>query len=137
MTAVQKLPATGPDARKAATVPPPFPDFAARVAAIYRARRLREKYLPGDLFGEPAWDILLDLYVSAAMNRTTSVSSVCLAAHVPQTTALRWITMLERRGLVVRSGDPTDNRRKLLQLSVSGYDLMTRFLFAEWRETAA
>lgn len=36
---------------------------------IYRNRRRRARHMPSRLLGEPAWDILLDLYVAAGRGR--------------------------------------------------------------------
>jgi hypothetical protein len=72
---------------------------------FYNARRRRHKHLPADLFGEPTWDILLDLYVAGRENRRVPTTSACIGAHVPPTTALRWLRILEARGLVEREDD--------------------------------
>ena len=81
---------------------------------IYRFRRHREDkaaQIFGDgLFADPAWDILLDLFIHNARGMKVSVSSVCLGAHTPATTALRHIAELERRGVIVRSPHPNDRR---------------------------
>ena len=69
------------------------------------------------MFEEAAWDILLDLFVSEREGREISVSSACIAANVPPTTALRWIGLLEDRGAILREPDPTDRRRINLRLS--------------------
>jgi len=69
-----------------------------------------------DLFADPAWDILLDLYASEIEGQDISVSSACLAGAVPSTTALGWLVKLERRGLVTRSRDDKDGRRWFLRL---------------------
>jgi len=89
----------------------------ALISGHLRARRAREKIFPPSLFGEPAWDLLLDLYLAQRAQRSISISSACSAAAVPATTALRWINMLEQYGLLVRSRDLTDGRRHFLNLS--------------------
>src|SRR3546814_1454123 len=66
--------------------------------------------LDSELFGEPAWDMLLDLYAAALEGRRLSVSSSCLAAGVPPTTALRWQRLLVERELVERVPDLEDNK---------------------------
>ena len=58
---------------------------------FYAGRRRRARYLSVDLFGEPTWDILLDLYVAAREGRRVPTTSACIGAHVPPTTALRWL----------------------------------------------
>jgi len=87
------------------------------VAWIIRARRQRSKFLPGDLFAEPAWDILLDLFRSEIVHQRVSVSSLCIAAGVPATTALRYIKAMTKQGLIIRRPDPRDGRRFYLELS--------------------
>ncbi len=83
----------------------------------YSARRARERFFDADLFGEPVWDILLDLYVQMNSGRTVSITSACIASSVPPTTALRWIAMLVQRGLVKRTSDPRDARRTFIELT--------------------
>lgn len=91
-------------------------------------RVAREVEFASALFGEPAWNILLDLYVEASTNRKVSVSSACLAARVPATTALRWISILEREELVVRNQDPRDCRRTFVELTPDACSKMQRYL---------
>jgi len=93
---------------------------AARLArTVYRARRARVQCFgsDSDLFGEPAWDILLDLFAAASEGSRISVSSACIAAAVPATTALRWLAALEARDLIERTSDPGDGRRCYLALT--------------------
>ena len=87
------------------------PLTAASVRTMIRARRLRERYFPGDLFADPAWDMLLDLMAARLEGQKVAVSSLCIAAAVPATTALRWIKTLTDHGLFVRVADPQDGRR--------------------------
>lgn len=82
-----------------------------------RRRRLREKFLPRELFGEGAWTILLDLFISEFRGRKVSVTSACQAADVPATTALRWLELLQAKGLVTRTPVPTDRRVRHLWLT--------------------
>lgn len=95
---------------------------------LYKERLARRRYFSANLFGEPAWDILLDLYIAEKENRVTSVTSACLGAQVPQTTAIRWIRMLEQEGLVLRDQDRHDGRRRLLRISEKGYARMTGYI---------
>ena len=79
------------------------------------------------LFGEPAWDILLDLFAAAVHNKRVAVTSACIGAAVPSTTALRWIKVLEDKGLILREDDTADARRTFVRLSPQGYALMLRY----------
>lgn len=95
----------------------------------YENRREREKLFGSpDLFGEPAWDMLIDLFIAAEEGKKISVSSLCLASAVPMTTALRWISILESRELIYRKADRLDARRSFLSLSAPAYEkLRTHF----------
>ena len=87
------------------------------VRTILKLRRNRDRFFGNDLFADPAWDILLELYAAALAQYRVSVSNLCIAAAVPGTTALRWIKQLEDAGMIVRRADPTDGRRHFLMLS--------------------
>lgn len=82
----------------------------------YAVRRRRET-IPGTagLFGEPAWDIILYLFIAARDSRRVSLAKACAAAAVPEASALRWIAILERRGMIVADGPAHDRRLKLSQ----------------------
>lgn len=101
----------------------PDPDPRTVRAAI-RARRLREQYFSSELFADPAWDMLLDLYAARLERRRVSVSSLCIAASVPPTTALRWIGTLHDAGLFGREPDPGDKRRAHITLTPRAADAM-------------
>lgn len=100
------------------------------VAGVIRARRLRGRYFPEDLFADPAWDILLDLFHSELRQTRVAVSNLCAAASVPATTALRWMNAMVERGLIVRREDPRDRRRVFIELSPE-VSLAMRQYFAE------
>ena len=91
--------------------------LARLVKEILRSRRRREKVFGADLFGEPTWDILLELFAAELTQQRLSVSSACYASAVPPTTALRWVSRLERQGWVERSADRIDGRRFWLRLT--------------------
>lgn len=95
---------------------------------LYFGRRLRPRIFEDEaLFGEPAWDILLDLFIAEAEGKTLSVTAACIGAAVPTSTALRWLAILETRGYVRRENDTTDARRVFLRLTSVGYTKMTNY----------
>ena len=107
------------------------PDVDAdTVRAVIRARRLRSRYFSEELFADPAWDMLLDLLQAEIAQLRVPVSSLCIAAAVPATTALRWIKTMTEQGLFVRRADPHDGRRVFVELAPSASDAMRRY-FAE------
>jgi len=89
----------------------------AEVRRVIRARRLRDKAFGARVFEDPAWDILLDLFAASLEEAQVSVSSLCIAAAVAPTTALRWIGRMTADGLLVRTRDAFDKRRALMSLS--------------------
>ncbi|GGB66907.1 MarR family winged helix-turn-helix transcriptional regulator [Blastomonas aquatica] len=101
------------------TAIPPDPQ---RIRHLISLRRLRDRFFPSDLFADPAWDILLDLAASRLEHRSVSVSSLCIAAAVPPTTALRWIRMMTEQQLLERRADPLDARRMFVDLSNPAFD---------------
>jgi hypothetical protein len=96
----------------------------AEVRAMLKMRRVRNQFFDGELFADPAWDMLLELYAAELGQQRISVGCLCVGAAVPATTALRWITTLENKGLVERRADPLDGRRFHLSLSTSGLKAM-------------
>ena len=90
---------------------------AGEIRAIIKLRRLRDRHFDPELFADPAWDMMLDLMAARAEHTRVSVSSLCIAAAVPATTALRWIKTLTDQGVFVRVADPTDGRRVFIELS--------------------
>lgn len=103
---------------------------AKMVRRMLRQRRMREQYFPADLFADPAWDMLLDLYAARLERQPVSVSSLCIAAAVPATTALRWIKTMTDAGLFVRDADPHDGRRIFIALAEAAHDAMARYFEA-------
>lgn len=98
------------------------------VRDLIAMRRRRDALFGSDLFGEPAWDMLLDLFVASERQCHTSVKSVSIASGVPATTALRWLMVLEDAQLIEREPDPADGRRTLIRLSKTGHERMTQYL---------
>lgn len=90
---------------------------AEQVRGVIRARRLRARFFAEDLFADPAWDMLLDLLQAEIAQLRVPVSSLCIAASVPATTALRWLRTMVDQKLFVRRADPHDGRRVFVELS--------------------
>ena len=101
--------------------------IAAKLRELIKLRRLRDQHFPPDLFADPAWDILLDLYAANLEGKSVSVSSLCIAAAVPPTTALRWITMMTEHGALVRKQDPHDARRVFIGLSPDSEERLSAY----------
>lgn len=119
----------------AATAGNPGPHQRHRNAVLarnlYAARRRRGAIFDNpELFGEPAWDILLDLYIAHVEGKDVSVSSACIGSAAPPTTGLRWLGVLADENLVCREHDPADQRRILVRLTAQGLEAMDRYFAA-------
>ena len=101
---------------------------AGDIRQIIRARRLRDRFFGAGLFEDPGWDMMLDLYAAHLEEAQVSVSSLCIAAAVAPTTALRWISKMTEIGLLVRKPDPFDRRRAFMSLSDHGLEAMGRYV---------
>jgi len=127
--------APGPAERLAARPRAPLPD-PALIRTILRHRQQRARFFPGDLFADPAWDMLLDLTAARAEHQRVSVTSLCIASGVPPTTALRWISQMTHAGLFERVEDTADRRRAFIALSDRAAEGMSAY-FAAVGEAAA
>jgi len=108
------------------SIRPPLPD-PRLVRRIIRQRQLRARFFDGDLFADPAWDMLLDLAAARAEHNRVSVTSLCIASGVPPTTALRWIGQMTEAGLFERVEDDADRRRAFIGLTDKAADAMARY----------
>ncbi len=103
-------------------------EYAKLARKAYATRRKREGIFGQvELFGEPAWDILLDLYVAFVEEKSVSVSSACIGSAAPPTTGLRWLGVLAENDLIAREPDPEDQRRVMVQLTEHGIEIMDRY----------
>jgi CheY-like chemotaxis protein/DNA-binding MarR family transcriptional regulator len=90
-------------------------------------RRVRSQYFPTELFSDPCWEMLLDLYDAHLGGAEVTVTSLGAASGVPQTTALRRMETLQGHGLITRSEDKDDKRRIIVRLTDAGLAAVERF----------
>lgn len=114
----------------------PHANTAQRVEAAlataeraYRDRQKRTEFV-GDkeIFGEPAWDMLLDLFIRQTKEEEISVKSACINSEAPAPTALRWLNVLAQHELISLHPDATDSQKHLITLTATGYEGMLRYL---------
>jgi DNA-binding MarR family transcriptional regulator len=103
-------------------------DHARLAERIYRSRRDRERLFDNNIFADPAWDLLLDLFVRSERREQVSISSACHAASVPEATALRYLKVLTEKNYVERVSHPNDKRSTTLKMTVFGRSLMIEWL---------
>ena len=108
---------------------PALPD-PRDVRQMIAARHARARFFDAELFADPAWDMMLDLVAAHGEKARVSVTSLCIAAGVPATTALRWLKQMVESGIFVRVADPDDRRRAFIELSENSLDAMARYFAA-------
>lgn len=113
---------------------PQMPD-PRLVRRMIRQRQMRARFFDGDLFADPAWDMLLDLTAAHVEKAKVSVTSLCIASSVPPTTALRWIGQMTEAGLLKRIEDESDRRRAFITLTDKAADAIAGY-FAELGNSA-
>lgn len=98
------------------------------VSWLISARRKRANYVAHQLFGEPAWDMLLNLLRAELAYEPLSVASACTAAGISPSTGLRWLNALENHGLVVQEGSGRDANSNFVALSPDASNSLRRYL---------
>ena len=120
-----------------ATPPQPLLDanepWKARAEAASRYLKLRSQRdaIAGpSLLSDPAWDMLLDLFVGHITGRDVSVTSACLASRRPATTSLRYIERMAKQGLIRREKDCNDNRKVYLRMTEKAFRAVAKWIDA-------
>jgi len=108
--------------------PPTATDLAQLAYGIYCSRRKRDRMLLGELFGEPAWDMMLALYCFPARGEKLGVTSLSYAANIPTATGHRVQAALTAHGLIERSQQGSDRRMQYVNLTEKGRMLLERYL---------
>lgn len=122
----------GPGPNEARGIPPSGVSEQDQLAAIARSefhnRRRRDSLIRHDLFAEPAWDMLLDLYIQHHRGQPVAVDRLCAVAATAGTTALRWLGLLIEKELVIRSSSAGEDGAVRVALSDRGVSEMERYL---------
>lgn len=103
------------------------PRLSRIAGAVLKARAERADFLPCDVFGEPGWNMLLELFTAREQEQRIAVTSLCIASLAPTTTALRWVDKLVASDLVVLKPSTSDGRVIYVELSRNGFLSMQRY----------
>lgn len=101
--------------------------FIDSVEYHLHVRKIREQHFGRKIFGEPVWDILLELYLSELKDKKVSTSNLILSAPYSSSTALRWIKNLEENNMIFKSPSRIDGRVQYQRISKSAFDKMTKY----------
>ena len=100
-------------------------DQTARQArTILAMRRRRRDHLPEALFGEPGWELLLQLYIAETERRRLSPDQCVALSAAPPSTASRWVGLLVAEKLIAEEEDAPG----LLALTDRARDAVRAFL---------
>jgi hypothetical protein len=101
----------------------------AQTAILMRDKaNRRTHYIPQEFIAEPAWQMLLELFIQFAGGADVSTKSLCIVSGVPDTTALRVIEKMENANLIERSQSLVDKRVTLVRLTRHGIVAVGSFL---------
>ena len=98
-----------------------------RAESILRVRRSRERLFCRAMIGEPAFDLLLCLYIRSGQ-KEMSLTSLARLSGIPNSSAARWIRYLADKGYVECAESTWDRRATCIQLTRSGRAVMDEFL---------
>ena len=87
------------------------------IRSILAARRARAVVFGADLFSDPAWDILLELYAAHLEGHSFSVRDLAGAIDTPQSTLARWMLSLEQSELIMIENGPAEDDASTVQLT--------------------
>jgi DNA-binding MarR family transcriptional regulator len=105
----------------------PSETLLERARSILRVRAARERMLGRAAIGEPAFDLLLSLYLRTGQ-KEASLTSLARAAATPYSSAIRWARYLADKGYVERTESRSDRRATYVQLTPAGRAMMDEFL---------
>jgi len=124
---VRELRLGTPDVTKASPEKSPIERKRATLENLRAVRKVRSKYFPSELFSDPCWEMLLDLYDALLAGQETTVTSLAAASGAATTTAWRRISSLQSHGLIERIEDTADKRRTIIRLSDAGLKAVENF----------
>jgi DNA-binding MarR family transcriptional regulator len=110
-------------------------DAEKAVLQIILARRMRASVLAPELFSEPAWDLLLILFLARLRRQRMTMRQLARGTGISETMAGRWLDVLDGQGLIRRRpAAQSRERRGFVELSPDGWRAMQRWL-EEWIES--
>lgn len=104
---------------------------------FWRARRERERIFGSALAADPAWDILLNLFISTGEGREATIASASAATGLPEPLVLRCIAHLAEAKLVARQARQSDEKITFLTLTDRAVTMISEYLDRTTKELGA
>jgi DNA-binding MarR family transcriptional regulator len=85
-------------------------------------KRRDEAFDDRELFYQPCWEMLLQIFSSHLLSEVISVSKICEDSYLPISTARRWLQILEHKGyitMVDRDAEPLSAGIQLTDRAIS------------------
>ena len=95
---------------------------------LYAERRRRDGLFPDGLFGEPAWDLLLAMYLARDKGQAMILCKAYKAAGVSDTTGRRLLDRMEEDGLITRRRAPRSRKMRIVELTDLAITRLTDYL---------
>ena len=96
-------------------------EAALRIRHVHDAR---VRLFGADLSTDPIGSLLIGIYLAEAEGRSIGLNNIATYAGIANSTAARWVTVLQQRGIIERAEDTTID----LQLTRSGVDSVEAML---------
>lgn len=113
---------------KMAELKPDLFDGKDIARTLLRERRMRSDYFDADIIADPVWELLLILYDAEETARVCATADLQQGSNMSADTLIRWIKVLERRGLLTTIGDARLFEGSLVKLTRSAHRAMTQYL---------
>jgi DNA repair protein RadC len=108
------------------------------LAALANARAVRERRkfrraLIGspELFGEPAWEMLVEAFIQDVEGAKIAINTLCHSSTATPSTALRIFNKLCQARLLVKVSDPNDGRRHFVELTLQARQALDAYFGVE------
>jgi len=103
-------------------------DLSQFARQILAGRKQREHFFDPALFSNPAWDLVLHLYVATAEDGGMSVSDYCASSSTHKGVVLRWLDYFQQEEMVVEAIDPERTDQVLIRLSDTTHMAVSAYL---------
>ena len=103
------------------------PEAVQLVSHVVHARRTRSDFFAPEIFSDPAWDILLVLFLAKVRGEGMTLDQLAKAAGSSISASVRWIHIMDRAGLVQWRCDPSGGENKMVELATRGWSAMVQW----------